>query len=213
MKNRVEIKGLCKEFKEQLILKDVNIIFESGKIYGVIGRNGTGKSLFLKMICGLVSPTQGDIIVNDRKLKKGDYATDTGVLLDCTGFMPEYTGKENLYSLAKICNKVGEKEIEDIMRKVGLQDAMNKQYRKYSLGMKQKLAIAQAFMETPSLILMDEPMNALDEESVESIRNMILDYVKEYNATVIITSHHREDIDFLCDEVYEIKKNTLQFYK
>ena len=213
MKNRVEIKGLCKEFKEQLILKDVNIIFESGKIYGVIGRNGTGKSLLLKMICGLVSPTKGDIIVNDRKLKKGDYATDTGVLLDCTGFMPEYTGKENLYSLAKICNKVGEKEIEDIMRKVGLQDAMNKQYRKYSLGMKQKLAIAQAFMETPSLILMDEPMNALDEESVESIRNMILDYVKEYNATVIITSHHREDIDFLCDEVYEIKKNTLQFYK
>lgn len=205
----IDIKNVHKEFAEQRVLEDVNLQFEVGKIYGLVGKNGCGKSVLLKMIAGLIVPTEGSICIDGNRLKKGDYPEDTGVLLDCTGFLPELTGYENLRSLAEIRGIIGAKEIEEILEMVGLSDNAQKLYRKYSLGMKQKLAIAQAFMEKPRILLLDEPMNSLDESSVEDMRSMFKRYVEEYHAAMIITSHNKEDIESLCNYVYEIKNRKI----
>ena len=204
----VEAKSIYKEFKNEIVLNNVNFHLEQGEICGIVGRNGSGKSIFLKMVAGLIIPDEGEIFIKGEKLKKGDYAKNIGVLLDCTGFLPGYSAMENLISLAQIRNVIGKEEIEEILNRVGLDPSSKKPYRKFSLGMKQKLAIAQAFMEKPELLLLDEPMNSLDEDSVEDMRQFIQDYVKENNASVILTSHNSEDIDALCANVYEIKKKT-----
>lgn len=201
----VEMNGIYKSFKEQMVLEAVDLQLEAGKIYGFIGKNGCGKSVLLKMIAGLVTPSEGSICVDGELLKKGEYPKDMGVVLDCTGFLPEYTAYENLRSLAEIRGVIGDAEIAEALERVGLSDAAKKKYRKFSLGMKQKLAIAQAFMEKPKLLLLDEPMNSLDEESVQSMREMFKEYVKETNALILLTSHNMEDIDCLCDSVFEIK--------
>lgn len=204
----VEAKNICKEYKGETVLKNVNFTLEPGQITGITGRNGTGKSIFLKMVAGLIIPDSGDILINGVKLKKGQYPQDIGVLLDCTGFLPEYSAMENLLSIASIRKVAGKDEIEEIIERVGLDPKSGKSYKKFSLGMKQKLAIAQAFMEKPQILLLDEPMNSLDEESVHDIRALILSYVKETQASAIITSHYSEDIKALCSKVYEIKNKT-----
>lgn len=204
----VEAKNICKEYKGETVLKNVNFTLEPGQITGITGRNGTGKSIFLKMVAGLIIPDSGDILINGVKLKKGQYPQDIGVLLDCTGFLPEYSAMENLLSIASIRKVAGKDEIEEIIERVGLDPKSGKSYKKFSLGMKQKLAIAQAFMEKPQILLLDEPMNSLDEESVQDIRALILSYVKENQASAIITSHYSEDIKALCSKVYEIKNKT-----
>ncbi|MGN0379475.1 MAG: ABC transporter ATP-binding protein [Butyrivibrio sp.] len=204
----VEAKNICKEYKGETVLKNVNFTLEPGQITGITGRNGTGKSIFLKMVAGLIIPDSGDILINGVKLKKGQYPQDIGVLLDCTGFLPEYSAIENLLSIASIRKIAGKYEIEEIIERVGLDPKSGKAYKKFSLGMKQKLAIAQAFMEKPQILLLDEPMNSLDEESVQDIRALILSYVKENQASAIITSHYSEDIKALCSKVYEIKNKT-----
>lgn len=201
----VEIKGVYKNFQEQMVLEAVDLQLEAGKIYGFIGKNGCGKSVLLKMVAGLVTPSEGSIFVNGELLKKGEYPKDMGVVLDCTGFLPEYTAYENLRSLAEIRGVIGDAEIADILERVGLSGDAKKMYRKFSLGMKQKLAIAQAFMEKPKLLLLDEPMNSLDEDSVQDMREMFQKYVKENSALILLTSHNREDIECLCDSVFEIK--------
>ena len=204
----VEAKNICKEYKGETVLKNVNFTLEPGQITGITGRNGTGKSIFLKMVAGLIIPDSGDILINGVKLKKGQYPQDIGVLLDCTGFLPEYSAMENLLSIASIRKVAGKDEIEEIIERVGLDPKSKKAYKKFSLGMKQKLAIAQAFMEKPQILLLDEPMNSLDEESVQDIRALILGYVKENQASARITSHYSEDIKALCSKVYEIKNKT-----
>ena len=204
----VEAKNICKEYKGETVLKNVNFTLEPGQITGITGKNGTGKSIFLKMVAGLIIPDSGDILINGVKLKKGQYPQDIGVLLDCTGFLPEYSAMENLLSIASIRKVAGKDEIEEIIERVGLDPKSGKSYKKFSLGMKQKLAIAQAFMEKPQILLLDEPMNSLDEESVQDIRALILGYVKENQASAIITSHYSEDIKALCSKVYEIKNKT-----
>lgn len=204
----VEAKNICKEYKGEIVLKNVNFTLEPGQITGITGRNGTGKSVFLKMVAGLIIPDSGDILINGVKLKKGEYPQDLGVLLDCTGFLPEYSAIENLLSIAAIRKVAKKDEIEKIIERVGLDPKSKKAYKKFSLGMKQKLAIAQAFMEKPKILLLDEPMNSLDEESVQDIRALILNYVKENQASAIITSHYSEDIKALCSKVYEIKNKT-----
>lgn len=204
----VEAKNICKEYKGETVLKNVNFTLEPGQITGITGKNGTGKSIFLKMVAGLIIPDSGDILINGVKLKKGQYPQDIGVLLDCTGFLPEYSAMENLLSIASIRKVAGKDEIEEIIERVGLDPKSKKAYKKFSLGMKQKLAIAQAFMEKPQILLLDEPMNSLDEESVQDIRALILGYVKENQASAIITSHYSEDIKALCSKVYEIKNKT-----
>ena len=183
----IELDNVSKNFKNQTVLENVNLKWESGKIYGLVGRNGSGKSVLLKIMTGLMEPSDGIIKYGGIPLKKGQYA------------------KENLLLLAKINKKTGEERINEILKQVGLEPDSKKVYRKFSLGMKQKLAIAQAFMEDPKVLLLDEPMNALDEQSVQDMRIMFREYVNKKPAIMVITSHHKEDIEILCDQVYSIK--------
>ncbi len=183
----IELNNVSKNFKNQTVLENVNLKLESGKIYGLVGRNGSGKSVLLKIMTGLMGPSDGIIKYGGIPLKKGQYA------------------KENLLLLAKINKKTGEERINEILKQVGLEPDSKKVYRKFSLGMKQKLAIAQAFMEEPKVLLLDEPMNALDEQSVQDMRIMFREYVNKKPAIMVITSHHKEDIEILCDQVYSIK--------
>lgn len=183
----IELDNVSKNFKNQTVLENVNLKLESGKIYGLVGRNGSGKSVLLKIMTGLMGPSDGIIKYGGIPLKKGQYA------------------KENLLLLAKINKKTGEERINEILKQVGLEPDSKKVYRKFSLGMKQKLAIAQAFMEEPKVLLLDEPMNALDEQSVQDMRIMFREYVNKKPAIMVITSHHKEDIEILCDQVYSIK--------
>ena len=183
----IELNNVSKNFKNQTVLENVNLKLESGKIYGLVGRNGSGKSVLLKIMTGLMEPSDGIIKYGGIPLKKGQYA------------------KENLLLLAKINKKTGEERINEILKQVGFEPNSKKVYRKFSLGMKQKLAIAQAFMEEPKLLLLDEPMNALDEQSVKDMRIMFREYVNKKPAIMVITSHHKEDIEILCDQVYSIK--------
>lgn len=183
----IELNNVSKNFKNQTVLENVNLKLESGKIYGLVGRNGSGKSVLLKIMTGLMEPSDGIIKYGGIPLKKGQYA------------------KENLLLLAKINKKTGEERINEILKQVGLEPESKKVYRKFSLGMKQKLAIAQAFMEEPKVLLLDEPMNALDEQSVQDMRIMFREYVNKKPAIMVITSHHKEDIEILCDQVYSIK--------
>lgn len=183
----IELNNVSKNFKNQTVLENVNLKLESGKIYGLVGRNGSGKSVLLKIMTGLMGPSDGIIKYGGIPLKKGQYA------------------KENLLLLAKINKKTGEERINEILKQVGLEPDSKKVYRKFSLGMKQKLAIAQAFMEKPKVLLLDEPMNALDEQSVQDMRIMFREYVNKKPAIMVITSHHKEDIEILCDQVYSIK--------
>lgn len=183
----IELDNVSKNFKNQTVLENVNLKLESGKIYGLVGRNGSGKSVLLKIMTGLMEPSDGIIKYGGIPLKKGLYA------------------KENLLLLAKINKKTGEERINEILKQVGLEPDSKKVYRKFSLGMKQKLAIAQAFMEEPKVLLLDEPMNALDEQSVQDMRIMFREYVNKKPAIMVITSHHKEDIEIMCDQVYSIK--------
>ena len=183
----IELDNVSKNFKNQTVLENVNLKLESGKIYGLVGRNGSGKSVLLKIMTGLMETSDGIIKYGGIPLKKGQYA------------------KENLLLLAKINKKTGEERINEILKQVGLEPDSKKVYRKFSLGMKQKLAIAQAFMEEPKVLLLDEPMNALDEQSVQNMRIMFREYVNKKPAIMVITSHHKEDIEILCDQVYSIK--------
>ena len=183
----IELDNVSKNFKNQTVLENVNLKLESGKIYGLVGRNGSGKSVLLKIMTELMEPSDGIIKYGGIPLKKGQYA------------------KENLLLLAKINKKTGEERINEILKQVGLEPDSKKVYRKFSLGMKQKLAIAQAFMEEPKVLLLDEPMNALDEQSVQDMRIMFREYVNKKPAIMVITSHHKEDIEILCDQVYSIK--------
>ena len=183
----IELDNVSKNFKNQTVLENVNLKLESGKIYGLVGRNGSGKSVLLKIMTGLMEPSDGIIKYGGIPLKKGQYA------------------KENLLLLAKINKKTGEERINEILKQVGLEPDSKKVYRKFSLGMKQKLAIVQAFMEDPKVLLLDEPMNALDEQSVQDMRIMFREYVNKKPAIMVITSHHKEDIEIMCDQVYSIK--------
>lgn len=183
----IELDNVSNNFKNQTVLENVNLKLESGKIYGLVGRNGSGKSVLLKIMTGLMEPSDGIIKYGGIPLKKGQYA------------------KENLLLLAKINKKTGEERINEILKQVGLEPDSKKVYRKFSLGMKQKLAIAQAFMEKPKVLLLDEPMNALDEQSVQDMRIMFREYVNKKPAIMVITSHHKEDIEIMCDQVYSIK--------
>lgn len=201
----VEMTGVSKHFKHQTVFQDVAMALEEGRIYGIVGRNGSGKSVLLKMICGLMLPTAGTVTVAGKVLQNGDFAEDVGILLDNTGFLPRLSAFDNLKSIAVIRSVVTDERIRDCINQVGLDADSKKPVGKYSLGMKQRLSIAQAMMEQPKLLLLDEPMNALDEDGVKDMRALLKAYQKEQDATILIVSHNREDIEELCDEVYVIR--------
>lgn len=198
-----------KSFKNQEVLSNINIVFESGKIYGIVGYNGSGKSVLLKCICGFLTLDSGEIEINGKKLKKDiDMIQDAGVIIEEPAFLKEYSGKRNLEFLYSIRNKLNPEVISKAMRLVGLDENSKKKVKNYSLGMKQRLAIAQVIMENPKILLLDEPMNGLDKNGVQEIRELLLD-LKKQDKTIVLVSHNQEDIRVLCDELYEIENGML----
>ena len=206
----IEIKNVSKTFHKQEVLKNVNIKLEEGKIYGFVGHNGSGKSVLLKIICGFYEPTSGEVLFDGINIiKKNMFPPDTRALIEKPTFLPDLTGFENLKLLAEIQNKIGKKEIEETLDKVGLLQEKNKIYHKYSLGMKQKLGIAQAIMEDTKIIILDEPFNGLDESSAKKIREILLEEKKK-NKIIVLATHIKEDISVLCDEVYKFNNGEVK---
>ena len=205
----IKVEHVNKMFKEIQVLKDVSVEFEEGKIYGLVGRNGSGKTVLLKCICGFLPVTSGTITVDGKVIgKEAEVPDDIGIIIEEPGFLPQYSGKKNLKFLANLNNKMQDKEIEDILIRVGLDPHNPKKVGKYSLGMRQRLGIAQAIMENPHLLILDEPTNGLDEKGVAEIRKLLLE-LKSETKTMIIASHNAEDIRTLCDEVYEMDGGVL----
>lgn len=210
---KLEIKNLSKKFKDVYVLKDINITFESGKIYGFTGRNGSGKSVLLKIICGFYTPTSGEVLLdNYNYILNNDFPKSTRCLIEKPNFLPDLTGYENLKLLASIENKIGDKEIMDTIEKLNLKEEINKKYSKYSLGTKQKLGIAQVLMEDPKLIVLDEPLNGIENETAKEVRK-ILNEEKKKDKIIIVASHIKEDIDTLADVVYNIDNGIVEKIK
>lgn len=206
----IEVKNFTKKINKDIILQDINFKLEPGKIYGFIGKNGSGKSILFKSICGLANITEGCIIINKNELGKDiKFYDNLGAVLDGAGFLPSLSGFENLKLLSLINNKIGDSEISESISLVGLDPNNKKTYKKYSLGMKQKLSIAQAIMENPEILVLDEPFNALDESSLTHIRELLLQY-KNNGKTILISSHMKDDIKLLCDEVYELSNKNIK---
>lgn len=196
---KIEICHVGKTLKGREVLKDISCLMESGKIYGLYGHNGSGKTMLMRCILGLVHIDQGDIIIDGKKLgKEIDFPQSVGAIIENPVFFPYATGFENLKILADIKGLIGEKEIRETLREVGLDDQDQRIVSKYSLGMRQRLAIAQAVMEKPQLLVLDEPTNALDENGITMFKKVLKEEVKR-GALVILASHHREDIELLSD--------------
>ena len=205
----INVENVTKAFGETTVLSDINVALEKGKVHGLIGRNGSGKTMLMKCICGFVPVTGGTITIDGMRLKKDiDFPNNIGVIIETPGFLPAYNAYRNLKFLADIQGKIGREEIREAIRKVGLDPDSKKHVGKYSLGMRQRLGLAQAIMENPDILILDEPMNGLDKEGVADMRNYLLD-LKSSGKTIIIASHSAEDIDVLCDTVHEMDKGVL----
>lgn len=200
----IEVCNYTKIMRRRKVLDNINITFKKGVAYGLYGRNGSGKTMLLKAIAGLIFPTKGEIKIDNKVLHKDiSFPPSVGVIIENTSLLPQYNAFTNLKILAKIKNTATEDDIEWALTSVGL-DAHDKTLvRAYSLGMKQRLAIAQAIFEKPELLLLDEPTNALDEKSVVAIRELLLD-LKENGTTIILASHNKEDLHILADETISI---------
>lgn len=210
--NAVEVHQLSKIVGGREILKNINFSLEKGKIYGFFGHNGSGKTMLFRAVCGLIKPTAGTITINGKQLHKDiSFPESVGVIIESPGFWPHYTGFENLKLLASIKNIVSDKEIKYAIQRVGLSPEDDRTYKKYSLGMKQRLAIAQAIMEKPELIILDEPTNALDEEAVDLVRSILFEE-KSRGATILIASHNKDDIDILSDLRFKVSGGGLTQY-
>lgn len=203
MTDVIVIDKLTKSFKGKTVLEDVNMQLQEGRIYGIVGDNGSGKTVLLKLICGFMKPDSGTVTVNGKVIgKDADFPENTGIIIEAPGFLPNYSGMKNLEYLASIRGKIGKEQIESAMKTVGLDPSSKLRVGKYSLGMKQRLGIAQAIMEDQQLLILDEPMNALDKDAVEEMRKLFLRF-KASGKTMLIVSHNEGDISTLCDEVYE----------
>ena len=205
----IEVKNVNVTIGKNEILQDISAAFETGKIHGLIGRNGSGKTVLMKCICGFMKPTSGVVFVGGKQIgKEVDFAPDTGVIIETPGFVPFYSGYRNLQILAGLNHKIGKEEIEEAMRTVGLDPKLKRHVKKYSLGMRQRLGIAQAIMEKPKLLILDEPFSGLDKEGVEQMRTYFLE-LKKQGVTILLSSHTSEDIKLLCDTVTEMEKGKI----
>lgn len=202
----IELKNISKEFKNNRIFAGVNFTVETGKCVGIIGENGCGKSVLMKLICGFSKPDSGEIIIDGEKLgERRDFIQNCGVIINSPEFIGHYTGFENLMLLASIRKKIGKSEALDVLKKVGLDAAAKTKYKNYSLGMKQRLRLAQAIMENPDYLILDEPMNALDTEGI-AIADSIIDEYHSLGRTILLTSHNAQDIERHCDYVLKVDK-------
>lgn len=209
----IEINDLSLNIKGHKILSCVNMSMTEGNIYGLVGSNGSGKTMLMKCICGFVRPTSGTVIVRDEMIGRDvDYIRDAGVIIETPGFITYYSGMKNLKMLSEISGKSDAAEIREAMEICGLNPDLKLPVKKYSLGMRQRLGIAQAIMEDPSILILDEPMNGLDKDGVETIRKLLIK-MRDEGKLILLASHNREDIDILCDEVYEVEKGKVAFIK
>jgi len=204
MEQMIIVEGATKSYKGIKVLNNVSVSFERGKIHGIIGRNGSGKTMLIKAICGLVELDEGRVTVNNKVIGKDvDFPENTGVIIEAPGFLPSLSAYNNLAYLASLKNVIGKEEICRAMTLVGLDPKEKKHVGKYSLGMKQRLGLAQAIMEDPDILILDEPMNGLDKKGVSEVRDLLLK-LKSEEKTILLVSHNSEDISILCDDVYEM---------
>lgn len=209
METIVKISDVSLRLKKHIILEHISVDFEKGKVHGLIGRNGSGKTMLMKCICGFIKVTEGSIEVNHKAVRKDiDFPESLGLIIETPGFIPYYSGYRNLKILSEPNGKIGKEEIRKTMELVGLDPYLHRTVGKYSLGMRQRLGIAQAVMENPDILVLDEPFNGLDKEGVEEIRKVFL-RLKQEGKTIIIASHNGEDIRILCDTVHEMEKGKI----
>lgn len=200
----ISVQNLSKSFGQERVLKNVTRDFEKRKIHGIVGNNGSGKTVLMKCICGFLIPDSGSITVNGERVGVDvDFPRDMGLIIETPGFLPNMTGVKNLEILASLNKKIGLEQIAAAIRRVGLDPLMKKPVGKYSLGMRQRLGIAQAIMEDPALLILDEPLNGLDKHGVMEMRQLIKG-LKEQGKTILLASHNQGDIDELCDTVCEM---------
>lgn len=200
----ISVRNVCKDFCQVRVLKSISRDFEAGKIHGIVGNNGSGKTVLMKCICGFLLPTEGMVLVNGKRVGKDvDFPSDLGIIIETPGFLPNITGVKNLEILASLNKKIGLADIADSIRRVGLDPQSKTPVGKYSLGMRQRLGIAQAIMEKPSLLILDEPMNGMDKHGVAEMRKLIKG-LKNEGKTILLASHNQGDIDELCDTVCEM---------
>lgn len=205
----IEVSNVSKKYKDKMLVEDVSFTVEKGEILGIVGLNGSGKTVLLKCICGLMDYSAGSIKVDGKIIGKDcEYPKNMGVIIETPGFLPYHSGYKNLEYLASLRKKITKQDIKDVLVKVGLVGEEKKLVAKYSLGMRQRLGIAQAIMENPELLILDEPMNGLDKEGIVEVRKLLLD-MKSEGKTMIVTSHNEEDIKVLCDKVIEMDKGKL----
>lgn len=205
----ISIEHYSKTIKGNKVLDDICMELSGGRIYGLQGINGSGKTMLMKAVCGLIRPTEGTVIINGKRLGKDiSFPESIGILIENPAFISKYTGLKNLNILAALQNRIKEADIRDILKKVGLDPDDKRVYRKYSLGMKQRLGIACALMEKPDLLLLDEPFNALDERGIVLVKELILS-ARERGALIIIACHDKTELEFLSDEIYTINKGSI----
>ena len=208
MEEKIRIENVTKKFGSYAALDGISLNFEKGKIHGIIGRNGSGKTVLFKCICGFLRVDGGAVLVNGKQVGKEIEAPESiGAIIETPGFLPGYSARQNLQFLAGIRGKIGKKEI-DAIRKGGLDPEAKKHVGKDSRGMRQRLGIAQAIMEDPSLLILDEPMNGLDNQGVQEMRQLFLK-LKDEGKTILLASHNREDIAALCDTTVEIDRGKI----
>lgn len=202
----IEVKNVYKSFGKEAVLKNISLSIPPGTICGVVGNNGSGKTVLMKCICGFLKCDKGSILVNGKQVgKECDFPDELGVIIETPGFIPNLTGYKNLKILAALKGRIGKKEIKETLRKTGLDPEMKKPVSKYSLGMRQRLGIAQAIMEEPKVLVLDEPFNGLDKGGVLEMRALLKE-LKESGKAILLASHNAQDIEELCDHVYDLAR-------
>lgn len=204
MSDYIQLTNISKTFGKQTVLQPLTMGFEEGMIHGIIGRNGSGKTVLMKMILGILQPTTGTVIVGDKRIGKDvDFPESAGAIIETIEFIPYMSAYQNLADIAAMRGNLSKTQIKEVLEMVGLGNVGRKHVSKFSMGMRQRLAIAQAVMESPKILILDEPMNGMDEKGVEEMRQLILAR-KAAGTTIILSSHNIEDIRILCDQVYRI---------
>jgi ABC-2 type transport system ATP-binding protein len=205
----IKLTNVTKAFRGYTVIDDVSLSLSAGRIYGLVGANGSGKSVLMKIICGFIRPDRGEVFVSGKKIgNEIDFPDDIGIIIEEPGFIPTFSARKNLRLYAAYKHRINKDQIDSIIKFVGLDPKSRKAVGKYSLGMKQRLGIAQAIMEDPSLLLLDEPFNGLDKKGVSEMRSLLLE-LSSRGKTIILASHNADDIDFLCGEVYEMDAGRL----
>lgn len=208
MSEIVKVENVTKYFKQEKVLDDVNMSLETGHIYGIVGKNGAGKTVLFKIIAGFIKPSSGKVTVAGKIIGVDrDFPDSLGLIIETPGFLSQYNAYQNLLYLANINNKISKEDVKESIRMVGLDPGSNKKVGKFSLGMRQRLGIAQAIMENPNLMILDEPMNGLDKKGIEDVKELLLK-LKGDGKTILMASHYAEDME-ICDEVFQMEEGKL----